>query len=370
MKLLWVLLVVVFGCREKQKESDGDTQYQKEIIPSSFNESFKSLSAIIPKADETSTADMVFIDGGEFTMGTDKLDTWPSERPAHQVSVDGFWMDTREVTNRQYREFVEATGYVTVAAREVDWEEMKKQLPPGTPKPDLEVLKPGALVFNPPSRVYNLQDFSQWWQWVIGADWQHPEGPESNIEGMDDHPVVFVAYEDALAYAKWIGKRLPTEAEWEYAARGGLASARFVWGNSPEDSDTIGLANIWQGTFPTDNTLNDGFSATAPVASFVPNNFGLYDMAGNVWEWCSDWYHFDAYKIRVAEYGSDHVFDNPKGSDKPWDPNEPYALKRMTKGGSFLCHFSYCSSYRPSARNGTAYDTGMSHVGFRLVYNN
>ncbi|HKE00021.1 MAG TPA: formylglycine-generating enzyme family protein [Planctomycetota bacterium] len=308
---------------------------------------------------------MAWIPGGEFSMGSDAPDAWPAEGPVHRVRVDGFWMDEAEVTNAQFSKFVEATGYVTVAEKPVEWEELKKQVAPGTPKPPDEMLKAGSMVFTPPDHAVRLDDFSQWWTWTKGASWRHPEGPESGLEGRGNHPVVHVCWHDAVAYAKWAGKRLPTEAEWEFAARGGLDGAHFIWGDSPV-SDAKPQANVWQGKFPFDNTKADGFVRTAPVKSFAPNGYGLYDMAGNVWEWCSDWYRIDAYAKQVAESGGKTLV-NPPGPSDSFDPREPYSPKRVHRGGSFLCHASYCSSYRPSARLGNSPDTGMSHIGFRCV---
>ena len=308
---------------------------------------------------------MVWVPGGSYLMGSDATDAWPAEHPAHRVAVDGFWIDRTEVTNTQFAAFVAATGYVTVAERPVDWEELKKQVPPGTPKPPEEALLPGALVFTPPEHAVPLTDVSQWWSWTTGADWRHPEGPASSLEGRWDHPVVMVAWEDAVAYCDWAGKRLPTEAEWEFAARGGLDGAPFAWGDEPAD-DEAPRVNIWQGVFPHDNTVADGFERTAPVASFEPNGRGLHDMAGNVWEWCSDWYRADNHRIQAGGAAGDAPVD-PVTPTHCWNPNAPYEQQRVTKGGSFLCHVSYCASYRPSARLGTSFDTGMSHVGFRCV---
>lgn len=305
---------------------------------------------------------MVWISGGEFQMGGTGPEAQQNELPTRKVRVDGFWMDTTEVTNRQFREFVEATGYVTVAEKAPVLEEIMKQLPPGTPEPDPALLKPGSLVFVPPGEQVPLNDVSGWWQWTFGADWRHPRGPESHIDGMDEHPVVQVAWEDAVAYCTWAGKRLPTEAEWEFAARGGLPGARYGWGDTAIDAAKP-QANVWQGTFPSKNTADDGFAWTAPVKSFAPNGFGLYDTAGNVWEWCSDWYRADAYYLTRET----PLLVNPPGPEKSFDPGEPYAPKRSIRGGSFMCHASYCLSYRPSARRGETMDTGTSNLGFRCV---
>lgn len=304
---------------------------------------------------------MVLIPGGQFIMGTAGQNAIRNEQPAHQVRVGSFYMDETEVTNAQFRAFIQATGYVTTAEKAPDWEEMKKQLPPGTPKPPPEKLVPGALVFTPPSGPAARNDVARWWSWTPGACWKHPEGPSSDLSGRDHHPVVLVSWDDATAYAKWAGKRLPTEAEWEYACRGGLAGKRFPWGDeAPGETDGT-KANIWQGDFPHRNTKVDGWERTAPVKSYPPNGYGLYDMGGNVWEWCSDWYRADAYAGRSG------VTVNPQGPDTFWDPDEPLAPKRVTRGGSFLCHVNTCESYRPAARRGTEVETGMSHIGFRCV---
>lgn len=295
-------------------------------------------------------------------MGADHEDAWPDERPAHRVQVDGFWMDETEVTNAQFRRFVEATGYLTTAEKTPTREEILAQLPPGTPAPPPESLVPGSLVFTPPDHAIPLDNVAQWWTWTPGANWQHPEGPDSNLDGRDDHPVVQVSWDDAAAYALWAGKRMPTEAEWEFAARGGLKSAPYVWGND-RPSDEKPPANIWQGEFPHRNTRQDGYLRTAPVKSFPANGFGLYDMAGNVWEWCSDWYDREAYQQRSSTTAA----INPRGPEAPRDPRRPFLKQRSQRGGSFLCNDAYCSRYRPSARHGCAPDTGMSHVGFRCV---
>jgi formylglycine-generating enzyme required for sulfatase activity len=305
---------------------------------------------------------MVWIPGGEFTMGTDSALGWVEEKPAHRVRVAGFWMDETDVTNAQFREFVKATGHITTAEKRPDVNEIMKQVPPGTPPPTGDQLLPGSLVFSPPDGPVSLKDFSRWWKWTPGADWRHPEGPGSTIDGHDDHPVVHVSWDDAVAYAKWADKRLPTEAEWEFAARGGLDNKPYVWGDD-RPSDSNRFANIWQGEFPHNNTAGDGFVRTSPVKAFPPNGYGLYDMSGNVWQWCSDWYQVDLHRQR-ADQG---VIVNPTGPDKSFDPRQPFSPLRVQKGGSFLCCDSYCTRYRPSARHGCTPDTGMSHIGFRCV---
>jgi formylglycine-generating enzyme required for sulfatase activity len=308
---------------------------------------------------------MVWIPGGEFTMGTEGSIGWADEKPAHRVWVSGFWMDETDVTNAQFRAFVDATGYVTKAEKPVDVAEYLRQSPPGTPPPPKENLVPGALVFVPtsgPVPIVGPNVHRQWWKWTPGANWRHPEGPGSSIEGRDDHPVVHVSWHDAVAYAKWAGKRLPTEAEWEFAARGGLDGKTYVWGDE-EFSEEKPQCNCWQGEFPWKNTARDGYERTSPVKAFPSNGYGLYDMAGNVWQWCSDWYQVDLYRARANQ----GVIVNPPGPERSKDPHEPYAQSRCQKGGSFLCHPSYCGRYRPGARHGCPPDTGMSHVGFRCV---
>ncbi|MGL6097733.1 MAG: formylglycine-generating enzyme family protein [Fimbriiglobus sp.] len=305
---------------------------------------------------------MVHIPSGEFVMGTAGETPNRHEQPAHAVKLDGFWMDQHEVTNADFRKFVEATGYVTTAEIAPDWEEIKKQSPPGTPKPPPEKLVPGSMVFTPPAGPVSKEDFTQWWTWTPGANWKHPEGPKSDLTGRDNHPVVHVSFFDATAYAKWAGKRLPTEAEWEYAARGGLVNKRFVWGDEAPTEKTANRANIWQGRFPDLNTEVDGFVRAAPVKKYPANGYGLHDMAGNVWEWCSDWYRPDEYTRR-----KDLPAVNPTGPEKSLDPSEPLVPKRVIRGGSFLCHVTYCESYRPAARRGSGVDTGESHLGFRCV---
>ncbi len=308
---------------------------------------------------------MVWIPAREFVMGGVGPEIRPDELPPHRVRVDGLWMDATEVTNAQFRAFIDATGYITTAQRAIEWEVLRLQVPPDTPRPDDAMLAPGSLVFTPPHAIRGLADITQWWQWVPGADWGHPTGPRSSIEGLDDHPVVHVSHDDALAYCQWAGKRLPTEAEWERAARGELDSAPFIWGDDPITPDR---ANVFQGQFPVHNAALDGFETTAPVATFPANSMGLHDMAGNVWEWCADYYRGDAYARLARRIGPDGVALNPPGPDHCRDPRNPLSTtSRVQRGGSFLCNAVYCSSYRPSARMGCPGDTSLSHTGFRCV---
>ena len=306
--------------------------------------------------------DMVLIPAGTFMMGgkSDQAD-W-NEFPRNEVTVSAFYLDAKEVTNAEFKKFVDATNYITVAERDIDWEEMKKEVPPGTPKPADSVLKAGGIVFKGTDGPVDLNDYSQWWRWTIGANWRQPEGPGSSIENRMDHPVVQVSWEDAKAYADWAGKRLPTEAEWEWAAMGGTKEAKYPWGNEPIE-ESFSKANFWQGSFPYINTVLDGFVGTAPVGSFSPNGYGLYDMAGNVWEWCEDKYHVAAY-TRLSEM-KDRT--NPKGPEKSYDPMEPYAEKYVIRGGSFLCNESYCSGYRVARRMSSTKDSGFNHTGFRCA---
>jgi formylglycine-generating enzyme required for sulfatase activity len=300
---------------------------------------------------------MTFISGATFRMGSDKH--YPEEAPVHRVSVDGFWMDETPVTNGQFRAFVEATGYTTFAEIAPDAKDYPGALP--------HMLKAGSLVFRPPLEPVNLNNWSQWWEFRFGADWRHPYGRGTWIKGHDDHPVVHVAYKDAEAYAKWAGKALPTEAEWEFAARGGLDDAEFAWGDELTPGGRY-MANTWQGNFPHENLKNDGYERTSPVKTFPPNGYGLYDMIGNVWEWTTDWY--------IPKHSADApkaccIPENPRGprEDQSYDPCQPQIRipRKVLKGGSHLCAPNYCRRYRPAARHPEPVDTSTSHVGFRCV---
>lgn len=272
-------------------------------------------------------------------------------------------MDTTEVTNAAFSKFVDATGYITTAERPLDRPQLEQQLPPGTPRPADSMLAPGSIVFSATENQVALDDYTQWWIWVKGADWKHPQGPGSNIKGKDDYPVVHVSWHDAMAYCRWSGKRLPTEAEWEWAAKGGLEGNDYPWGNSPIDSGMV-KANTWQGNFPYQNTLRDQYYGSAPVGSFAPNGCKLYDLSGNVWEWCADYYE-ERYTVENTE-----CMVNPKGPSQSHDPDEPLVPKRVIRGGSFLCNDSYCSGFRVSRRMKAAEDGGMEHTGFRCVQDN
>ena len=306
---------------------------------------------------EPADSGMVWIPGGSYRMGSDEH--YPEEAPAHRVTVDGFWIDRTPVTNSQFHKFVAATGYVTFAEIAPEAKDYPGALP--------HMLKPGSLVFAPPQHAVDLRDWSQWWQFKFGANWRRPCGPRSSISGLHDHPVVHVSWRDVEAYAAWAGKELPTEAEWEFAARGGLDGAEFAWGDAFMPSGKH-MANTWQGEFPHRNHGDDGYDRTSPVKAFPPNGYGLYDMIGNVWEWTADWWsaahEADAPKACCAP-------ENPRGGreDKSYDPCQPELRipRKVLKGGSHLCAPNYCRRYRPAARHAEAVDTSTSHVGFRCV---
>ena len=307
---------------------------------------------------------MVWVEKKRYLQGAKVNDPYAMnrEKPSHHVTVDGFYIDATEVTNKQFEAFVNATNYITVAERPIDWEDLKKDLPPGTAKPHDSVLKPGSLIFNKNVEgVVNMRNFGNWWTWKIGANWRHPQGPKSSIEGKEQYPVVHIAYEDAMAYCKWANRELPTEAQWEAAAQGTNNNTIFTWGNDPKLINQ--KANTWQGVFPTTNNPLDGYKYISPVKSFPPNSIGIYDMAGNVWEMTSDNYDIDYYKTLA---GKSNLL-NPKGAKKSYNPDNPYIQEKIIKGGSFLCNASYCASYRISAKMGMSPDSGSDHIGFRTV---
>jgi formylglycine-generating enzyme len=308
---------------------------------------------------------MVWIPGGEFSMGSEgkcngvaccSPATVADALPVHRVYVNGFWMDATDVTNDQFEKFVKATGYKTIA----EIAPTKEEFPTAPP----ENLVAGSVVFTPTPGPVPLTDHFQWWNYVKGANWRHPTGPDSDIKGKGNYPVVHIAYPDAVAYAKWAGKRLPTEAEWEFASRGGLSGKVYAWGDEFKPGGKW-MANTYQGTFPVKDTGEDGFAGLAPVKSFPPNGYGLYDMAGNVWQWCSDWYRPDYY-ARLKLAGVD-VARNPQGPDSSYDPSEPGEKKRVQRGGSFLCSDQYCTRYMIGTRGKGEAATGCNHLGFRCV---
>lgn len=308
-------------------------------------------------------AGMAWIPGGEFSMGTEDPrgsicggpDAMNDARPIHRVYVDSFWMDQTEVTNAQFSKFVEATNYVTIAERKPRAEDFPDAPP--------ENLVAGSVVFTLTEEPVPLDDHYRWWRYIHGANWKHPTGPESSITGREKYPVLQIADEDAAAYAKWAGKRLPTEAEWEFAARGGSSGKMYLWGDELKPNNKW-MANIWQGKFPVTDSGEDGFAGVAPVAQFPANGYGLYDMAGNAWEWCSDWYRPDYFEQLAA---SGKVARNPQGPSAPFDPQEPNERKRVHRGGSFLCTDAYCTRYMVGSRGKGEVSSGSNHLGFRCV---
>jgi len=309
-------------------------------------------------AESTSGPNMIWIPGGTFHMGSE--DFYPEERPVHAVNVSGFWMDRHLVTNEQFKQFVQETRYITVAERPLKPEDF-----PGAPP---ENLKPGSMVFRKTAGPVDLRNYANWWAWVSGASWCHPLGPDSSLDGFEQHPVVHVAYEDAQSYATWAKKKLPTEAEWEFASRGGIDGAKFTWGDEHAPGGKA-MANAWQGEFPWQNRVLDGYEGTSPVGAFPQNGYGLYDMAGNVWEWTADWYvprHTDG---AVKSCCGPPVNPRITSAEKSYDPAQPQFRipRKVVKGGSFLCAPNYCLRYRPAARQPQMIDTGMSHIGFRCI---
>jgi len=330
------LIAIFFSCKSKQqKENNNPIPGGKEIL--------NALPA------DSSQPKMLWIKGGSFLMGSDDP-AFMDAQPVHEVSVNGFWMDEHEVTNAEFAKFVKATGYITVAERPLDPKDY-----PTVPKENLVI---GSAVFAPPENEVSLDDPGQWWRYVAGANWYHPLGPSSSVSIKPNDPVVQVCYEDAIAYAKWAGKRLPTEAEWEYAARAGKENKNYYWGEELKPAGKW-TANIFQGKFPNKNSREDGFDFLAPVKSFPPNAYGLYDMEGNVWEWCHDFYRPDYYQNSPKE--------NPQGPRDSYDPDEPGIVKRVVRGGSFLCSDQYCIRYKAGSRGKGEVKSAANNQGFRCV---
>jgi formylglycine-generating enzyme required for sulfatase activity len=335
------------------------TLEQKEVSGASFRPTVPNKYQPAGEAPDG----MAWIPGGEFSMGCEDPrgfehgghDPMYDTRPIHRVYVDGFWMDKTEVTNERFEEFVKATGYITVAEKTLLAEDF-----PGAPP---ENLVAGSVVFTPPGHSVPLDNHYRWWDYIHGANWRHPLGPDSDLSGKENYPVVHVAYEDAVSYCKWVGKRLPTEAEWEFAARGGLSGKLYAWGDELKPGGKW-MANTYQGSFPNQEAQEDGFGGIAPVAQFPPNDYGLYDMSGNVWEWVSDWYRPDYY-VQLAAAGD--VAINPQGSDSSFDPAEQNEQKRVHRGGSFLCTEEYCTRYMVGTRGKGEVSTGSNHLSFRCV---
>lgn len=365
------LLVVIAGAvlgwtmlRRKQPEPDVAGDGVNVVAEPAANSS-AAFTQTIPNTSAPGAAPsgMVWIPGGEFSMGSSVESetmcavpgTTRDALPVHRVYVDGFWMDATELTNEEFEKFVTATKYVTIAERTP----AKEEFPDAPP----ENLVAGSTVFTPTSEKVSLHDYLQWWRYQKGANWRHPEGPETNLKGREKYPVVHLAYDDAVAYAKWAGKRLPTEAEWEFAARGGLTGKLYSWGDDFRLGGKV-MANTYQGTFPVKDAGEDGFAGLAPVASFAANGYGLYDMGGNVWEWVSDWYRPDYYAELAAARG---VARNPPGPESSFDPAEPEVKKRVQRGGSFLCTDQYCSRYMVGTRGKGEISTASNHVGVRFV---
>jgi len=328
--------IPIFSCNSQKQKKTGETIAPSPALPESL-------------INDTTGSKMVWIKGGSFIMGSDDPE-FPDAKPVHKVIVNSFWMDEHEVTNAEFAKFVKATGYVTVAERPLDPKDY-----PGV-SPDKLVI--GSAVFSPPTKDVLLDDPMQWWQYVPGANWYRPFGPSKKITAKSNEPVVHICYEDAVAYAKWAGKRLPTEAEWEYAAQAGKGNQKYYWGNELKPGGKW-MANIFEGKFPGKNSLEDGFEFLAPVKSFPPNAFGLYDMEGNVWEWCNDYYRPDYYSQSPEQ--------NPKGPADSYDPDEPNTVKRVQRGGSFLCSDQYCIRYKAGSRGKGEVKSASNNLGFRCV---
>lgn len=385
--LLLLVALAISSCNQAQKKDSAsqkdknsktcctaacitDDLQGKNFLDQKFLQVIKDIKTDEKQAQ--STAGMVLIKGGIFDMGGDKPQGFeqmpqtalaqPDEFPKHKVQLSDFYMDEHEVTVGQFLEFVKATGYQTVAEYDIDWEELKKQLPEGTPKPSVDQLKAGAMVFHYADKNATKDNLGNWWTFTQGASWKNPNGKTTDIQQILNQPVTQVSWYDALAYAKWAGKRLPTEAEFEYAMRGGNSNTMYPWGNEKLSDKSMG--NFLQGEFPYSNTAKDGFEYVSPVKSFAPNAYGLYDIAGNVWEWTNDWYSAKYYE-ELHQTGQ--VAKNPKGPEEGFEVYDNQMKNKVVRGGSFLCNDSWCSGYRNARRMRLTPDTGMQHLGFRLV---
>ncbi len=382
--VLCVFFAHFISCKEKAKEvteienhetQDCSSVSRASLLGADTSATLETNVDSLPAANGAldNYSGMVKIPGGVFEMGGDippGFENLPKtalpqgdELPKHTVQINDFWIDAHEVTNAQFKAFVAATGYVTTAEKPIDWEELKKQLPPGTPKPNAENLLPASLVFNYAPANASRDNLGNWWTFMKQANWRQPKGPGSSIEGKEEYPVVHVSWYDTQAYAQWAGKRLPTEAEWEYAMRGGKQNMMYPWGNDRTEQGTS-YANHLQGNFPYTNTIEDGFEGAAPIQSFPPNAYGLYDMAGNVWEWTSDWYSAKYY-YELAEKGG--IANNPQGPEEGFEVYGNLDKKKSIRGGSFLCNDDWCSGYRNARRMRNTPDTSMEHIGFRCV---
>ena len=360
------VLLVAAGCRSQEDETpaarattppvspESHTDHQAPATPAAGDERAAAVQINQTKPPGPAPDGMAWIPGGTFWMGCEGCGM-PDALPAHLVSVDGFWMDRTAVTNADFERFVRATKYVTVAERDLDPANF-----PGVPR---DKLVPGSAVFTPTVQAVALNNPLQWWRYVPGASWRHPSGPGTSVQDRADHPVVHIAFDDAVAYAEWAGKRLPTEAEFEFAARGGLDRNRYPWGNELTP-DGKAVANTWQGHFPAKDHGEDGHHGTSPVKAFPPNGFGVYDVGGNVWQWCADWYRPDYYATLAA---AGAITKNPRGPSDSFDPQEPGAAKRVVRGGSYLCTDQYCARYLVGSRGKSEVTSGTSNLGFRLV---
>jgi formylglycine-generating enzyme len=366
--LIYVVAIsVIAGCNDPAHKAGilpgADGQASTPVVQASYtqDEKFEQTLTNQQQLNIKAPAGMVWIPGGDFSMGGTlgsreevcSRDAVNDAVPVHRVHVNGFFMDATEVTNKQFAAFVKATGYVTVAEQKPSREEF--------PEAPEERLVAGSVIFTP-GPVPDLNNHYRWWTYVFGANWRHPAGPESDLKGKEDYPVVHMAWEDAQAYTKWAGKRLPTEAEWEFAARAGKTGNVYTWGNEFKPGGKW-MANTYQGVFPEHDEGADGYAGIAPVGQFPSNAYGLYDIAGNVWEWCSDWYRADYYDALAAS----GLANNPQGPASPYDPAEPGEKKKVQRGGSFLCTDQYCTRYMVGTRGKGEYRSASNHVGFRCV---